>query len=160
MKFGGPPASMPGPLCRDDEVVKLYWNARHDHPGPFGLASPAPSAEEIANRLEIVRLRREEFALALQLRDMVVRMDALAERPKSGPKSTLAYDIELASQCLNEATNGSVDEARKLFADRVRPRVDRKAASKRFTRARNVIISPDGAAICAALAAARVKNTP
>jgi hypothetical protein len=160
MKFAGAPASMPGPLCGDDEVVKLYWNARHDHPGPISQAGLVPSAEEMANKLEIVRLHQEEFAVSLQLRDMIVRMHALAERPRSGRKSTLTYDIELALQCLNEATNGSVDEARKLFTDRVYPCVDRKAASKRFTRARNVIISPDGAAICAALAAARVKNTP
>jgi hypothetical protein len=160
MKFGGPSAPMPGPLCGDDEVVKRYWNAHHDHPGQFRLASLAPSAEEIANRLEIVRLRREEFALALQLRDMVVRINALAEKPKSGRGSTLAFDIELALQCLNEATNGSVSEARKLFKDRVRPCVDPKSASRRFTHALNVIISPEGPAICAALARAKATTTP
>ncbi len=158
MKFSEDPAPIPGPLCGDDAVLTQYWNDRHD--GPFVHVSLVPSAEEIANRLEIVRLRREEFALALQLRDMVVRMNALAERPKSGPDSTLAYDIELALQCLNEAINGSVDEARKSFKARVRPCVEPKTASKRFTRARNVIISADGADICAALAAAKAKNTP
>ena len=160
MKLGGRPAPIPGPLCAADEVVKLYWDARHDHPGPFSQASLAPSAEEIASELEIARLLREEFALTLQLRDMVVRMDALAGKPKPGPDSTLAYDIELASQCLNDAPDGAVGEARKLFKDRVRPCVSPKAASKRFKRARNVIISVEGTAICAALAAAKAKNTP
>jgi len=160
MKFNGPAASVPGPLCGDDEVVKIYLNALHAHAGSFSLASWTPSGEEIARELETFRMLREERALALQLRDMVVRMDALAERPKSGPKSTLACDIELALKCLNEATNGSVNQARKLFTDRVVPHIDRKTASKRFTRARDVIVSPDGAAICDALAAARAKNTP
>jgi|SRR5271166_82487 len=160
MKFSEDPAPIPGPLCGDDEVVKLYWNARHDHPGPFSQASLAPSAEEIASELEIGRLLTEEFALTLQLRDMAVRIDALARQPKSGPNSTLAYDIKLGLQCLNDAPNGSVSEARKLFKARVRPCVDPKSASKRFTRALNVIISPEGAAICAALARAKVTTTP
>jgi hypothetical protein len=147
----------PGVLCGEDAVVTQYWNDRHD--GPFTQVSLALSAEEIANQLEIFRHLREEHALALQLRDMVVRMEALAERPKPGPDSTLSYDIELVLQCLNEATNGSVSEARKLFKDRVRPRVDRKTATKRFTRARNMIISPEGPAICDALAAIRAKRT-
>jgi hypothetical protein len=160
MKFSEDPAPIPGPLCGDDEVVKLYWNARHDHPSPFSQAGLVPSAEEMSNKLEIVRHYREELALSLQLRDMVVRMDALAERPRSGPDSTLAYDIKLAQQCLNDALNGSVSEARKLFKARVRPCVDPKTASKRFTRAYGVVLSRDGAAISAALAAARAKNTP
>jgi hypothetical protein len=138
--------------------VKQYCNARHD--GPFVPASPAPSAEEIANELEILRLLKEERALALQLRDMAVRMDALAGQPKSGPDSTLAYDIELVSQCLNDATNRSVSEARKSFKDRVRPYVDPKTATKRFTRALKVIISPDGDRIVAALTTVRAKDTP
>jgi hypothetical protein len=148
----------PGVLCGDHAVVTQYWNARHA--GPFVPARPTPSEEEIANGLEIFQMLREEHAIALQLRDMVVRMDALAERPKSGPDSTLAYDILLVLQCLNEATNGSVSEARKLFKDRVRPRISPGAASKRFTRALNVIISPEGPAICAALARAKVTTTP
>jgi hypothetical protein len=160
MKLGGRPAPIPGPLCGDDEAVKPYRNARHDHSGPFIQASLAPSAEEIARDLEIDRLFREELALTLQLRDMVVRMDALAGKPKPGPDSTLAYDIQLASQCLNDAPDGAVGEARKLFKHRVHPGVSPKAASKRFTRARNVIISPEGAAISAALAVANAKNTP
>ena len=73
------------------------------HNGPFDHVTLAPSAEEIANQLEIVRLLKEERALALQLRDMVVRMDALAENPRPGPDLTLAYDIECALQCLNDA---------------------------------------------------------
>jgi hypothetical protein len=158
MKFSEDPAPIPGPLCGDDEVVKLYWNARHS--GPFSRANPVPNVEEIAGKLEIDRRRREEFALSLQLRDMAVRINALARQPKSGPKSTLAYDIKLALQCLNDAPNGSVSEARKLFKARVRPCVDPKSASKRFTRALNVIISPEGPAICAALARAKLTTTP
>jgi hypothetical protein len=159
MMIGGRPVPVPGPLSGDDEVAKRYRNARHDHPGSFNLAALVPSAEEMANKLEIVRLYREELRYTLQLRDLVVRMDALAEKPKPGPDSTLAYDLELALQCLNEATNGSISEARKLFKDRVRPIVDPKTATKRFTRARNLIISPEGPAFCAALAAAKAKRT-
>ena len=92
----------PGVLCGDDAVVTQYWNDRHS--GPFVHANPVPSAEEIANEVEIARLHREELALALQLRDMTVRMKALAENPKPGPDSTIAHDIELVLQCLNEAT--------------------------------------------------------
>jgi hypothetical protein len=152
--------SVRGPLCGDDEVVQGYWNARHDHPGPFSQVGLVPSAEEMANKLEIVRLYREELALTVQLRDLVVRMNAFAEKPKPGPDSTLARDLELTLQCLNEATNGSISEARKLFKERVSPIVDPKTATKRFTRARNVITSPGGSDICAALARAKAKNTP
>ena len=158
MRFSEGSAPIPGPLCGDDDVVKLYWNARHN--GPFVPVTSAPSAEELTNELEVIRLLKEERALALQLRDMTVRMNALAEQPKSGPDSTLPYDIKLALQCLNDATNGSVNEARKLFKDRVRPYISPKAASERFARALKLIHSPDGPAICARLAAARAKITP
>jgi hypothetical protein len=143
-----------GPLCGDDAVVKQYWNARHD--GPFDL-SLEPSADQIANHhLEIMRSFREDRALILEARDALARLNA----PKPGPNSTLSYDIWLALECLAEAVNGSVSDARKLFKSRVRPCISPLAASKRFTRARDVIVGPDGAAICAGIAASKAKNTP
>jgi hypothetical protein len=135
-----------GILCGDDAVVAQYWNQRHEG-GPFTHVNLAPSEKEIACFQEIHRLLREERALSLEIRDLTIRMSV----PRPGPPSTLSYDIELVQNCLNDATNRSVSEARKLFKNRVRPLIDPKSASRRFTRARNVIIGPNGLAICSAL---------
>ena len=138
--------------------MKLYWDARHD--GPFGQPSLTPSAEEIANELEIARLLgkilRLRFSCGTWWSGWTLSLGS-RNRGRTRPSPMIS---NLPLQCLNDAPDGAVGEARKLFKDRVRPCVSPKAASKRFKRARNVIISLEGTAICAALAAAKAKNTP
>jgi hypothetical protein len=129
-----------GVLCGDDSVVTQYLDDKQEGVS-LTYVNLVPNEKQIAHELESLRLRREELALTLQLRDMAVRIKTLAELPRPGPQSTVNYDIELVCMCLNEATNRSVSEARKLFKKRVHPAVHPKSASKRFTRALNFIIS-------------------
>jgi hypothetical protein len=80
------------------------------------------------------RILVEGIREILKYRDEIVRLRTILGMRKSGPRSNLGADVELARAALND-TDGSVERARKLFVDRVRPVVSRKAASERFTRA-------------------------
>jgi hypothetical protein len=138
---------MRGVLNGDEATLMEYWREsrelREMDPLELNLRRIRNISEAVEAHArfaaEMARLHAEDRAAVLEARDKLTLLGA----PKPGPRSNFAQDVELARQCY-EAYPFSSDESRKMFRERLQPRISNSPANRRFAKATAELLRQKG----------------